>query len=87
MNGTVVKQAYKMIRDYAVSVGGIDEDSALVEVCDFGDSYGFLFEIDDKYANLYWCVEKEAHRPFPYRPNMDMEKYIKRKILQTDAVR
>lgn len=82
-----IKQIYLIAKDYAIKVGKLDQDAELYEACDFGDSYGFLFVIEDKYANIYWCIEKETNKPFPFRPNIDVTKFLKRKILPIESVR
>lgn len=87
MSNATMKQVYETAKRYAVSVGGVDKNATLTEVCDFGDSYGFMFETGDKYANLYWCVDKKTYRLFSYRPNMDIKTFTERKILPIDIVR
>ena len=81
MKSVDMKIIYKTIRQYASVIGRIPQDAPVEEICDFGDSYGFLFKIEDRFANLYWCVEKDTYKPFSFRPNMDMKKFTNRKIL------
>lgn len=74
------------VKWYAVTFGDIKKDAQLGEFCDFGDSYGFLFEAEDKFANLYYCVEKETYKLYTYRPNMDIRRFANRKVLPLDIV-
>lgn len=86
MNSIDIKQAYQSVRHYAEIVGGISKDAELIEICDFGDAYGFLLGTGDKFANLYWCIKKETRELYSYRPNMDIEKFRSRKVLQKEVL-
>ena len=74
----------KFVRRYAHAVEGISLDSALEEVCDFGASYGFLFESDDKYGNHYWCIDKKTFIVSAFSPNADIKMFSSRKIISKD---
>ena len=84
MNDVSVKLLCQTIRKYASMQGGIEKGARLVELCDFSDSIGFLFESEDVYSNCYWCVDKKTHKPFSFRPNQDIKKFMKRKIMDVE---
>lgn len=86
MSNIGIKVLYSSIRKYATAQGGLDENAKLFEVCDFGDSYGFLFESDDVYSNCYWCVNKKTYEPFSFRPNQDIKKFMHRKVMGKEEV-
>ena len=72
---------YKTLFKWLLIKGEIQEDTKLAEACDFGDSYGFCFENEDRFSNVYWCVDKKTNKPYPFRPNEDIKKFSKRKVL------
>lgn len=82
MNKMDIKIMAEIVRKYAISNGSISENAALAEACDFGDSYGFIFENNDIYGNVYWCVNKTSNKPSTFRPNQDISKFRNRKILK-----
>lgn len=79
-----LKTIYETLRKWLEVKGEIDKDTPLAEVCDFGESYGFCFAIKDRYANLYWCVDKKTFKPYATRPNLIVEQFKNRKIITLD---
>ena len=77
--------ACQSVRKYAHVIGQVPLDAELFEVCDFGDSIGFIFKTEDIYSNLYWCVDKKTYKITTFGPNMDMRKYSNRKILDKSS--
>ena len=80
-----IKVIYEAIKK-TVKVMAQEEELKLVEVCDFGDSIGFDFGLNDKYRNVYWCVKKRTYRLFTFHPGTNPEKYKNRKILDNEVV-
>lgn len=72
---------YKTLRNWLLIKREIKESTKLAEACDFGDSYGFCFESDDKFSNVYWCIDKKTNKLYSFRPNEDVKKFLKRKVL------
>lgn len=72
---------YQTLHKWLSIKGEIKGDTKLAEACDFGDSFGFCFESDDRYSNVYWCVDKKTNKPYSFRPNEDVKKFSKRKVL------
>lgn len=58
----------------------------IVEVCDFGDSYGFIMQTDNIFANQYFCADKKTYKPFTFIPSQDLEKYRKRTIIPLETL-
>ena len=86
MREVSMKQLCQSIRRYANTIGNVSREAAIAEICDFGDSYGFLFDTGNRQDSLYWCIEKDTHKPYAYMPSMDVRKYRNRKILPIDPV-
>lgn len=82
-----LKVIYNLIKTWKNAQAGYDNSSKLVEICDFGDSYGFLFECENIYDNVYWCVNKKNYKPFAFRPNYDIQKFAKRQIFDIKMLR
>ena len=81
-----LRVAYNTILRWAKNVYGKNK-LKLKEVFDFGDSYGFAFDNDDKYSNMYWCVSKKAAQVFLYRPNEDIKRFSRRNPISLNFVR
>ena len=66
---TKIRDIYRVIKLYAsYYIGKADLDNRLIEVCEFRDSYGFLFSYEHIYDNCYWCVGKKDLKLFGYIP-------------------
>lgn len=74
-----IKVACKMISKYARTIMDCKEELRIAEICDFGVEYGFSFETQNKYDNVYWCINKRTGRITCFSPNQDPDKFSKRK--------
>lgn len=67
-----IDDMYKVIKLYCgFFIGKKDIDSRLSEVCEFKNSYGFLFRISNKFDNCYWCIGKKNLDLYQYIPKAD----------------
>ena len=58
----------------------IGKDDPVLECCDFGDFYGFVFGIDgEPKGSGYTCVDKSTGRVFPFNPFDDFDLFGKGK--------
>ncbi len=75
----------EVIKRYAEKSMG-KENAKIVEVCDFGNKYGFLFNVKNKYDNAYWCVDKKNYKITMFTPNTNIKMFMKRKIISESGV-
>ena len=72
---------YNAVLQMVVTFANIGDNPKLLEFCDFGKAYGFLFDSPDIFSNQYWCVDKGTYKPFTFTENLNIEMFMKREIL------
>lgn len=77
---------YKVVRKWMEAVDSNNKNAELSEICDFGDYYGFCFISENKYENIYWCVDKLTYEPFTVRPSQIIKLFKNRKILPLSVI-
>ena len=78
---------YNAVARMVKALSNIGQNPVLIEACDFGNAYGFLFNSPDKYTNQYWCVDKKTNRPFNFTENQNIEAFKNRRIITNEITK